>query len=115
MEGKRRWQDGIGLLLGIWLCVMAHFGSGPVRGVSTWDGYLFGAVILGRSALALARSRRGDGRIGMFIGLWLIAAPFVLGFASDHTASLSHIGIGLLVVVDAMMAASGPAPHAHRA
>jgi hypothetical protein len=40
----------------------------------------------------------------MFIGLWLIAAPFVLGFSAHHAATWSHLAIGLLIVADVLMA-----------
>ena len=104
MEYKRRWQDGVGLLFGGWLFSAPLFGFGPIVGLSAWNGYLFGAVILMLSGLSLVRPWLREERIGMIIGLWLIAAPFVLGFSSHNTATLSHLAIGLLIVADVLMA-----------
>jgi hypothetical protein len=87
MGNKRRWQDGFG----------------PVVGLSAWDSYLFGVMVLVLSGLALTRPWLHEERIGMIIGLWLIADPFVLGFSSHHAATLSHIAIGLLFVADVLM------------
>ena len=104
MENKRRWQDGVGLLFGGWLFSAPLLGFDPVIGLPAWDDYLFGVMILVLSGLALARPWLREERIGMIIGLWLIAAPFVLGFSSHNTATLSHLAIGLLIVADVLMA-----------
>lgn len=48
--------------------------------------------------------------------LWLIAAPFVLGFSSQAGPLWNHIVIGLVVAGDALWAAwPRPREHAHHA
>lgn len=111
MEIKRRWQDGVGLLLGAWLFCAPFFGLGPVTGLSAWDGYVFGTMILVLSGLALARPWLREEKCCMLTGLWLIAAPFVLAFPPHDGATLSHIVIGLLIVAD-VLTVPGTAGHA---
>lgn len=111
MISKQRWQDVVGLMLGIWLFCVPFLGLGPVTGLSAWDSYLFGALILVLSGLALARPWLREEKCCMLTGIWLIAAPFVLGFSSHNGVTLSHIAIGLLLMADALMA-PGPAGHA---
>lgn len=104
MEHEPRWQDGVGLLSGAWLFSSPFFGFGPVIGLSAWDSYLFGIMILMLSGLALARPWLRQEKCCMLTGIWLIAAPFVLGFSEHHAATWSHIAIGLLFVADVLMA-----------
>ena len=102
METKPRWQDAVGLLLGLWLFSSPLRGNRPELNLFAWDDYAFGILIAVLSVVALSRPWAREAKINILIGLWLIAAPFVLGFVSHHEAMLSDIGTGVAIVADVL-------------
>lgn len=108
---RNRWQDRANLLLGIWLIAAPALALAPSAGsVAAWNGYIFGSAIVVFSAWALAQPQRWEEWINLVIGLWLIAAPFLLGFSTDAGAAWNHVVVGVIVGGDAMWAMSTPQP-----
>ena len=97
MESKQRWQDWINLLLGLWLCVAPFFGLGMLNDTAAGNSYIFGAIIALLAAAALWRPQSWEEWTNLLIGLWLIAAPFVLGFTTQTAAMWNQIIVGLVV------------------
>jgi general stress protein CsbA len=100
-----RWQDWVTLILGLWLFVMPFVGLLPIESMAAANGYIFGAVIAAVSAVALFWEQRWEEWVDVVLGLWLIAAPFVLGFTHDSMAMWSSMIIGLFIAADALWAA----------
>ena len=115
MEMKRRWQDAAGLLLGAGLFAVPLMGLGPEAGLYAWNDYLFGVLIFVLSAMALSRPWLREEKVNILIGLWLIAAPFVLTFDANPAAMWTSIGAGLAIAIDALWGTrvDTPARHAH--
>jgi hypothetical protein len=59
-------------------------------------------VVFVISWVALARPRRWEEWLNAVIGLWLIVAPFVLGFSSVLGATWNHVIVGVLIGADAI-------------
>ncbi len=102
MEMKPRWQDAVGLLIGLWLFSSPFRSHASDIGLFAWDDYAFGLLIAVLSGVALSRPWAREAKINMLVGLWLIVAPFVLGFVSHHEAMLSDIGAGTAIVADVL-------------
>ena len=100
-----RWQDWVTLILGLWLFIMPFGGLLPTDSAAAVNGYIFGAIIAAVSAAELFWEQIWEEWVDVVIGLWLIVAPFVLGFTHDSTAMWSSIVIGLFVAGDALWAA----------
>lgn len=116
MENKQRWQDWLNLLLGLWLFVAPFVGVGAMTGAAAWDGYIFGALIVLLSGAALRQPQAWEEWTNLVIGLWVIAAPFVLGFTAEAAATWNHIIVGVVVGADALWAAlTRPPEHPHHA
>lgn len=110
-----RWQDWVNLILGIWLFLAPVFMLAPTgTGVVAWNGYIFGAAVVVFSIWALAQPQRWEEWINLLIGVWLIIAPFVLGFTGHTGAMWNHIVVGIIVGGDALWAMAMPSP-THRA
>lgn len=107
MEASRnmRWQDWLNLALGAWLFVMPFFGVVPMASPAAVNGFFFGSVIAVISVAALVKEQPWEEWVNGVIGLWLIAAPFVLGFTLGGVAMWSSVIIGLFIVGDALWAA----------
>lgn len=116
---KQRWQDWLNLILGLWLLTAPFFGVGATTGAAAWDGYIFGAIVALLSGWALRQPQAWEEWLNLVIGLWLIAAPFVLGFTTETAALWNHVVVGLVVGADALWAALARPPvhprHPHHA
>jgi hypothetical protein len=115
METRTRWQDWVNLLLGLWLFFTPFFGFGMMTGAAALNGYIFGAIIVVLSIVALFQPQFWEEWINLFIGLWLIFAPFALGYAVGMFFMWNSVIVGLLVggaAVWAMYARpTGPTHH----
>lgn len=114
METKQRWQDWVNLILGVWLFITPFIGMEMVSSAAAWNGYIFGVLVVALSIWALVQPRAWEEWINLVIGVWLILAPFVLGFTTETTAMWNHIVVGVVIGVDALWAAlANPRPMQH--
>ena len=105
MYANTRWQDWYNLCLGAWLVAAPMLGVGPLTGPSAWNGYLAGSLVALLSFRALVKPEKWEEWINFAIGLWIIAAPFLLGFTNVPDALWNHLAVGALIVIDALWAA----------
>lgn len=99
MSATARWQEWASFALGLWLAV-----SPWVVGYTDHEAATANAAFVG---LALALASHFEATfddvsaewLNLGIGLWLVAAPFVLGFASATVATANSIAVGTLVAV----------------
>ncbi len=106
MQSKQRWQDAAALVLGVWLFFAPFLMNyGPLAGPAAWNSYLIGIAIVIASAWALRAPEDWEERVNIFLGAWLVIAPFVLGFyASLVAAAWTDVIVGLLIAGDAVWA-----------
>lgn len=102
----QRWQDWVMLVLGVWLFVspfwmMAYASS---AGAIAWNSYIMGALVVIFSIAALVNHKLWEEGVNVAIGIWLIAAPFVLGyfFGESLGAGWNQLFVGLLLALDAL-------------
>jgi len=101
----RRWQDWVMLVLGIWFTFSPFvLGYPDPTGIAAINSHVFGAIVAVLATAALMRPRLWEEWVNLALGLWLIAAPFVLGFGADQVAAINHILLGMLVTADALWA-----------
>lgn len=105
MEGRQNWQDGLNLILGVWLAASPFLGIGETTGTPAWNAYVFGAIVVVISAVARRWPRAWEELANLLVGLWLIWAPFVLGFTTQHGPALNYLIVGVLIAADAVWAA----------
>ena len=99
MGATARWQEWTSFALGLWLAV-----SPWIVGYSEHEAATTNAAFIG---LALALAAHFEATfdqisaewLNLGIGLWLVAAPFVVGFAAASVAAANSIAVGTLVVV----------------
>lgn len=97
-----RTVSGIDMVGGLWL-IIAPF----VLGYATVSGALWNDVIFGIAIVVLAASREvGEGYkhawpswVNALIGLWLIIAPFAIGYSFIQQALWNDVIIGIAVAV----------------
>jgi SPW repeat len=94
---EQRWQDWTNLLLGTWLVLTPFFGIGGFSDIAAFNSYLIGAAVAAFAIAALARPLLWEEYINLSLGVWLIAAPFILGFAAQAGPTLNQVIVGLLI------------------
>jgi SPW repeat len=101
----RRWVDWVNVLLGLWLIAAPWvLTSAPGNSPAAWNSWSVGVGMVTLTAFAMYKpSVRGDA-IGVILGLWLIASPWMLGFAQLPAATTNAVIIGLLVIAYALWA-----------
>lgn len=98
---RGRWQDWANTLFGVWLLLSPQlFGFHP--GEAATNSYTVGAAVLLLSALAVIRGRPWEEWLNLGLGIWLLIAPFVLGYAGLPVPMWNHLLIGLLIGGDAL-------------
>jgi hypothetical protein len=101
-----RWQDWASFTLGLWLAL-----SPWIVGYTEHESATGNAVFLGL-ALALgchfeaAFDEAAPEWLNLAAGLWLVIAPFVVGFSAVPVATANSIAVGSLVAVLACSALS---------
>ncbi len=117
MERKQRWQDGVILVLGVWLFFAPFIMTyGPLTGAAAWNSYLIGLAVVIFSAWALRApmTETWEEWVNVVLGAWLVIAPFALGFyPSLEAAAWNQIVVGILIAADAIWALAAPSPGAH--
>jgi hypothetical protein len=107
MKSNQRWQDWVILALGVWLFFAPFFMSyGSTTGAAAWSSYVVGAAVAVFATSALwTPASQSEAWVNLVLGLWLVIAPFVLGFyAGEAVAAWNHIVVGILIAGDAIWA-----------
>lgn len=107
MRRDGRWQDWAILVLGMWLILSPFFFGYVSVSAAAWNAFAAGAAIalLAASALWAPSFGLDEEWANLALGLWLVAAPFVLGFyAAEPLAAWNQTVVGLLVVADEIWA-----------
>lgn len=111
-------SSGLDILAGLWL-IIAPF----LLGYATIAGALWNDIILGTIVVLLAASREfGQGYkiawpswTNVVIGLWLIAAPFFLGYSYVVSAAWNDVILGIIIAALALWSAlSTPRENDHQ-
>jgi hypothetical protein len=101
---KVHWRDWLMLLFGAWLVI-----SPFVLGYSAtdammmlWNPVIVGVAVVVFSIAVLRKTQVWEEWVLLALGAWLIAAPFLLGYASMPVAMWNSIIVGLLVSADSV-------------
>jgi general stress protein CsbA len=99
-----RWQDWMNALLGLWLIaapfLMAYDDS--YMGLAGRNSWMAGAALIVVPMLGLVARMAWREWLVLALGVWLVAAPFVLGFAEETVAMWNTVMTGGVVVIAAI-------------
>jgi hypothetical protein len=109
----RAWLNlliGMNLLIGIWLVIVA-FVLVPASMAHAWNDVIFGIVLIVSSWFILVLRPVGTVWFEALVGIWLIAAPFVLKYgivaARPAAGQLNEFVCGVVTVVVSLFALQG--------
>lgn len=98
------WQDGISLILGIWLFVSPWVLGFNGIDAAFWNAVAFGLVLVLMALMALFEFHEWEEWADMVIGVWLVISPWFLGFAMFNAgadggaavASWNMVAVGVI-------------------
>ncbi|AZV18120.1 SPW repeat protein [Mesorhizobium sp. M7A.F.Ce.TU.012.03.2.1] len=96
--------DVVNILAGIALALSPWLLGYAADAVAVWHAFIAGVITVLIAARALVAFQKYEEWANLVVGLWIVAAPWVLGFAGLAAAMWSHVIAG--VVVAALAAAS---------
>ena len=99
---EQRWQDWMNLVLGGWLILAPLIGLGVSDDVAAWNSYGSGAVVVLLCIAAITRAYVWEEWASLAIGLWLVVAPFLLGYTHLAGPMWNQVIVGLVVGLDAL-------------
>ncbi len=95
---SKRWQDGFIIYIGIYLLcspfIMGFRAELPAR---SWSFFLAGIVCIALAATALRQGIRWPSLANIFVGLWMIVSPWILGFSEFVSARNDAISLGVMI------------------
>ena len=99
----RTWEDWIGILFGVVIglspLLAGQQGDQPVM----WNAMLVGVLVVALAAVELVDLHRWEETGEIACGLWLIASPYIFGYAGAGMLQYWHFGLGAIVVLLAVM------------
>lgn len=106
MAANMKWQDWATFLLGVWLAVSPWALGFSEQEMSMMNAVAVGAILMVFSLLELGFPQKWEEWVNMLAGIWLMTAPFMLGFTSQFLASVDAMLVGAAVTLLAAWALS---------
>jgi len=102
---KKRWQDWVLLAGGVWLFLAPWILNTADNAASSWNAWILGVLVAATAVWALAKpdQRTPEWLQGLY-GVWLIFAPWVLGFATLTAAAWNAWIVGAGLILFALLA-----------
>lgn len=93
-------RDLLNLALAVILFVSPWIIGFTGETLATWTAWVTGLVIAVVSVSAMfVRSAKWEDVASLVVGIWAMAAPWLLGFATVTTALWAHVVVGALLAV----------------
>lgn len=106
MATQQRWQDGLTFVLGFWLLVSPYFYNTPFAlDAMTSNTIVMGLVVMVIAIAAMSRYQPWEEYLETLVGVWLVFSPFILGFTDMTFATINHIVVGAVIVIDSLWVA----------
>jgi hypothetical protein len=101
-----RWQDWASFALGLWLAMSPWILGYASHDAATANAAFVGLTLALGSHFEVSFDELSVEWFNMAVGLWLVAAPFIVGFGANTEASANCVVVGALVTALAASALS---------
>ena len=99
----RTWEDWLGMLLGVAIGLSPWLAGEHDHQAANFNAAAVGILVLALAMFELVDLHRSEETGEIALGLWLIASPFVFGYAETGTLMFWHFALGAIVVVLAVL------------
>lgn len=104
MNASARWQQWASFTLGLWLALSPWLcGYAEQQPAATGNAAFMGIALALLSHFEASLDTAAAEWLNLGAGLWLVAAPFVLGFSTSPLPAVNSVAVGAVV---ALLAAS---------
>lgn len=101
-----KWHEWASFALGLWLAVSPWLAAYSDNEAATANAAFLGLALALASHFEVSLDHTSAEWLHLGAGAWLVAAPFVLGFASATVPTANAIAVGTFVIVLAVSALS---------
>jgi hypothetical protein len=102
MNQIKHWQDGVSMVVGIWVALSAWFlGYGDIE-LAMYNGLVVGIALVAAAVGAMLLPRAWEEWTELGLGLWLAVSPWLLGFSEYASPTNNAVASGLLVLALAL-------------
>ncbi|WP_456411245.1 SPW repeat protein [Oceanithermus sp.] len=102
----KRWQDGVNLVLGLWLVVSPWILSFTSNAAALGNALIVGAIFVALSLLALADAKPREEWSELVVAVWLLISPWVLGYSALAAPTWNAVIVAVVVGALALSATS---------
>ena len=95
----RRWQDWASFALGLWLALSPWLADYVAHDVATANAAICGLALALTAHFGFSCDHLSTEWLNLGGGLWLIVAPFVLGFEGNNVAAVNAITVGAFITL----------------
>jgi hypothetical protein len=96
-SASRQWQDGLNLLLGLWLIISPWVLGYATLQNATWNSWIPGVIMAVAAFSAVVAFHAWEEWVNVALGVWLIVSPWLLGYGTlDVPATWNHIIVGVV-------------------
>jgi len=96
-HGTRHWQDWANYGLALWLAVSPWLADYAAHDAATANAAVCGLALAVTAHFGGTCEHMSCEWLNLVGGLWLVAAPFVLGFEGHHVAAMNAIAVGACI------------------
>jgi SPW repeat len=100
------WEDTLNLLLGVALFVSPSVLGFASEQTAASNAYVVGVIIAAMAIAALFAFQPWEEWVSAVLGAWLVISPWVLGFSGNAGALLTHLLIGIVAIILALLAST---------
>lgn len=93
------WEDCVSMGLGALIILTSWMGNDLVSQTVAANSTIVGILVLALGASEVVDLRRWEESLEGACGLWLIASPFIFGYADAGTLRYWHFVLGIAVVL----------------
>jgi hypothetical protein len=101
-----QWQDGVNLMLGIWLAVSPWILPYADYAGAAWNARITGLAIAVAAGAALITYELWKEWVNVLLAAWLIVSPWFLGYSEVTAVFYNQFIVGLLVGILALWMAA---------
>lgn len=99
----RTWEDWVSMLIGVLIGLSPWFADQQADPAIMWNAVLVGICVLALAQLEYVSLQRWEEAGELVLGLWLIASPYIFGYAGAGTLRYWHFLFGALVALLAVI------------
>lgn len=98
MKRNLMFVDWVNLVLAVLLVISPWVLAFPA-GAATYNAVIAGLVVGLVAVGAIVAFNQWEEWVNLVLGIWVVIAPFVLGFAAAASATWTHVILGLAVAI----------------